>query len=75
MKTKFYVPFDTAKMLKNAGYPQSGSDMYYNPNGELKSQADIYAERRDNDPMMYSYYLTKYHIASPPPIVRCWIGL
>lgn len=39
--------------------------MYYNPNGELKSQADIYAERRDNDPMMYSYYLTKYHIASP----------
>ena len=35
MNTKFYVPFETAKMLRKAGYPQSGSDMYYNIDGDL----------------------------------------
>lgn len=65
MNAKFYVPFDTAKLLKKAGYPQSDSDMYYTHNGELKSQADIYADCTDNDPMMYSYFLITYHIAAP----------
>lgn len=35
MNSKFYVPFETAKMLKVQGYPQSGSDMYYNLDGDL----------------------------------------
>ncbi len=35
MNTKFYVPFETAKMLKAQGYPQVGSDMYYNLDGDL----------------------------------------
>lgn len=65
MNKKFFVPFETAKLLKEKGYPQEDSDMYYTPNGELKSQADIYADRTDNDPMMYSYFLTTYHIAAP----------
>lgn len=65
MNAKFFVPYATAKMLRANGYPQSDSDMYYTPNGELKSQADIYADLTDNDPMMYSYFLTTYHIAAP----------
>lgn len=35
MNSKFYVPFETAKMLKAQGYPQVGSDMYYNLDGNL----------------------------------------
>ena len=35
MNKKFYVPFETAKMLKAQGYPQNGSDMYYNLDGDL----------------------------------------
>lgn len=65
MNSKFFVPYATAKMLRANRYPQSDSDMYYTPNGELKSQADIYADLTDNDPMMYSYFLTTYHIAAP----------
>ncbi len=65
MNAKFFVPYQTAKLLKKKGYPQGDSDMYYTPNGELKSQADIYADLTDNDPMMYSYFLTTYHIAAP----------
>lgn len=65
MDKKFFVPYQTAQLLKEKGYPQEDSDMYYTPNGELKSQADIYADRTDNDTMMYSYFLTTYHIAAP----------
>lgn len=65
MNSKFFVPYATAKMLRANRYPQSDSDMYYTPNGELKSQADIYADCTDNDPMMYSYFLITYHIAAP----------
>lgn len=35
MNAKFYVPFETAKLLKKAGYPQSGSDMYYDLSNNL----------------------------------------
>lgn len=35
MNSKFYVPFETAKMLRAQGYPQTGSDMYYNVDGNL----------------------------------------
>lgn len=73
MNEKFYVPFETAKLLKEKGYPQSDSDMYYTHNGELKSQADIYADRTDNDPMMYSYFCL---LTTLPPqhTMKCWIG-
>ena len=65
MKSKFLVPYQTARQLKEKRYPHGDSDMYYTPNGELKSQADIYADCTDNDPMMYSYFLITYHIAAP----------
>ena len=35
MNRIFYVPFETAKMLRAQGYPQTGSDMYYNIDGNL----------------------------------------
>lgn len=56
MNSKFYVPFETAKMLKAQGYPQVGSDMYYNPNGELKSQAELIAGYKEDYPIMIKYY-------------------
>ena len=56
MNTKFYVPFETAKMLKKAGYPQAGSDMYYNPNGELKTQVELIAGYKEDYPIMITYY-------------------
>lgn len=57
MNTKFYVPFETAKLLKKAGYPQSGSDMYYNPNGELKTQVELIAGYKEDYPTMIKYYI------------------
>lgn len=56
MNTKFYVPFETAKMLKKAGYPQSGSDMYYNSNGELVTRAELEAGYNEEYPIMITYY-------------------
>ena len=56
MNTKFYVPFETAKMLKAQGYPQSGSDMYYNPNGELRTQVELIAGYKEDYPIMIKYY-------------------
>lgn len=35
MNAKFYVPFETAQLLRKAGYPQSDSDMYYDLSGNL----------------------------------------
>lgn len=32
MKSKFFVPFETAKLLKKKGYPQEWSDWYYHEN-------------------------------------------
>lgn len=29
MNSKFYVPFETAKQLKEKGYPQKFADWYY----------------------------------------------
>lgn len=56
MNTKFYVPFETAKMLKAQGYPQSGSDMYYNPNGELRTRVELIAGYKEDYPIMIKYY-------------------
>lgn len=35
MNSKFFVPFETAKLLKEKGYPQAYVDMYYDGNGSL----------------------------------------
>lgn len=56
MKTKHYVPFETAKMLKKAGYPQSGSDMYYNHNGELFTRSELESGYEEGYPIMITYY-------------------
>lgn len=63
MKSKFHVPFETAKMLKKAGYPQSGSDMYYNPNGKLMTQAEVIAGYKDVFPISITdcYAAPAYH--------------
>ena len=58
MNKKFYVPFETAKMLKKAGYPQAGSDMYYNPNGELFTRTELEAGYNEEYPIMITYYYT-----------------
>lgn len=60
MKSKFLVPFETAKMLKKAGYPQSGSDMYYNNFGELIGREKLVEEyKRDYTTMV------QYNCAAP----------
>ena len=56
MNKKFYVPFETAKILKKAGYLQSGSDMYYNPNGELFTRTELEAGYNEEYPIMITYY-------------------
>ena len=56
MNKKFYVPFETAKMLKKAGYQQSGSDMYYNHNGELLTRTELEAGYNEEYPIMITYY-------------------
>lgn len=35
MNSKFFVPFETAKLLKKRGYPQAENDWYYEPAGEM----------------------------------------
>ena len=56
MNTKFYVQFETAKMLKAHGYQQTGSDMYYNPNGELFTRTELEAGYNEGYPIMITYY-------------------
>ena len=42
MKSKFFVPFETAKLLKEKGYPQLGTEHYYNINGDIVVFSDDY---------------------------------
>ena len=35
MNAKFFVPFETVKLLKKKGYPQAENDWYYEPAGEM----------------------------------------
>lgn len=39
MNSKFFVPFETAKKLKEKGYDDNGCDMWYNADGELDCTA------------------------------------
>lgn len=56
MDKKFFVPFETAKALKKKGYPQGDSDMYYNPNGELFTRAELDEGYKEDYPIMITYY-------------------
>lgn len=56
MNSKFILPFETAKMLKKAGYPQDSCDMYYNPNGELRTKVELIACYKEDYPIMIKYY-------------------
>lgn len=65
MKAKFFVPYETAKALKENGYPQAWADMYYNHLTEelLFREATpnkIVVGLRDRDDMYYSAAPT-YH--------------
>lgn len=42
MDKKFFVPFETAKLLKEKGYPQLEPEHYYNINGEMVIFSDDY---------------------------------
>lgn len=35
MDANFFVPFETAKLLREKGYPQAENDWYYEPAGEM----------------------------------------
>lgn len=63
MDKKFFVPFETAKLLKEKGYPQGDSDMYYNPNGELFTRTELDAGYKEEYPIMIKYYVAAptYH--------------
>lgn len=58
MNAKFFVPFETAKVLEGKEYPQRDSDMYYNPNGTLFTQAELDGgyKGKDDRPIMIPYY-------------------
>lgn len=42
MNTKFFVPYGTAKLLKEKGYPQLEPEHHYNINGEMVIFSDDY---------------------------------
>ena len=56
METKHYVPLEIARQLKEKGYPQDSCDMYYNPNGELRTQVELIAGYKEDYPIMIKYY-------------------
>ena len=63
MNKKFFVPCQTAKLLKEKGYPQGDSDMYYDPNGKLFTKAELDEGYKEDYPIMITYYFAapNYH--------------
>lgn len=61
MKAKFYVPFETAKLLKEKGYPQGDSDTYYNSNGELLTNRELLVGYKED----YLIMVERYDYAAP----------
>ena len=45
------MPFETAKMLKAADYPQDGSDMYYTPAGVLHDKVALDEQFKEELPI------------------------
>ena len=62
MKSKFHVPFETAKALKEKGYPNNTEMLYDNETGELISSA-AYANPKYwiGDKYMYLIAAPTYH--------------
>ena len=56
MNNKFYVPFETAKQLKEKGYPQLDNEWYYNSNGEIKLYQDLDEGYKEECPIMLAHY-------------------
>jgi len=61
MNSKFFVPFETAKLLKEKGYPQAYVDMYYNQSTNELLFRDgtpdkIVVGLTDRDDKYYVYY-------------------
>lgn len=54
MDKNFFVPFDTAKLLKEKGYDTKVS-FYYTTDGVLKSHAAFDREALDGDPCLLDY--------------------
>lgn len=53
MKSKYFVPFDTAQRLKEKGYPQDSNsfqecDLYYYDDGELEAGIAIDTDELDD---------------------------
>lgn len=72
MDEKFFVPFDTAKLLKENGYDTKVS-FYYTTDGVLKSHAAFNMEALDGEPCLSDYsnsdlqkwYREENYIAAP----------
>lgn len=72
MNKKFFVPFKTAKLLKEKGYDTKVS-FYYTTDGVLKSHAAFDREAWDGDPCLLDYsnsdlqkwYREENYIAAP----------
>lgn len=72
MNTKFFVPFDTAKLLKDKGYDIEIS-FYYTTDEVLKSHAGFDREAWDGDPCLLDFsnsdlqkwYSEENYIAAP----------
>lgn len=61
MNSKFLVPFETAQLLKEKGYPQENDsfqecDLYYYDDGELEAGIAIDTEELDD-----CFYAPTYH--------------
>lgn len=70
MKSKFFVPFKTAKLLKEKGYPQEGATMYYDTfsGGDINLITDrecvsCVVEGNDRHPLFKR--LSELYIAAP----------
>ena len=72
MESKYFVPFETAKLLKEKGYDTEIS-FYYITDGVLKSHAGFDREVWDGDPCLLDYsnsdlqkwYREENYIAAP----------
>ena len=50
------MPFETAKALKEKGYPQLDNEWYYNPNGEIKLYQVLDEGYKEECPIMLAHY-------------------
>ena len=48
MNSKFHIPFKTAKLLKEKGFPQDGEDYIYFSDGERKRRNWLTSYQLDN---------------------------